>query len=127
MAEKLGAILTPLAVDFVKEKIAKPLFNAAGRLVDKSIKALDDGIDHHPHDGAKTIYGIDLIMEELALDVIGHHLKLTILWSPDDKLNGKFFVNSGKHAKSARDKVIRCFEVLVKNTYKNMTGYTGPK
>ncbi len=114
-----------MAIPALTAAIAKPVYDAAGRFVGGTIRALENKIGHQNEDGAKTICGIDFVIRELALDAIAHRLRLTVLWSPNDRMNGISFENNGKSAQDARNKILNCFKVVVKNYYRDLSGFTG--
>ena len=103
-------------------KNVKPVFNSIGKLAEEILtkipKMITDKLKHHHHVYVKEYSGVDIIIDELATDTIGHRLRLTVLWSPEDKMNDKTFESSGRSAEKARDDVLKCIEALAKYYYK---------
>ncbi|KPK33672.1 MAG: hypothetical protein AMS24_00385 [Chlamydiae bacterium SM23_39] len=92
------------------------LYDLGGNLITSSVK---DWLGHHPHDNVVKVQGIDLLIREVALDTFGHNIQLTVVGSPQQKLNGFVTSNTGSSSKKARGKCIKAIEYMVKQTYKN--------
>ncbi len=102
-------------------KSIKPIFNSLGKLavgvITKVPNLIMDKLNKSHHVCVKEYSGVDIIIDEVATDVIGHRLRLTVLWSPEDKMTDKTFESSGLSAKQARNDGLSCIQALAKYYY----------
>ncbi len=73
---------------------------------------------HHPEDHPTTLAGVELVIREQATNWNAHKIKLTIIWSPENKLDGH---SAEKHTWSASNSRTQCeneLSQLVLATYK---------
>jgi hypothetical protein len=120
----MAAIATVALGTEIREQIlktAKPIFSTAGKLAEDFVKKVDtvirDTLGHSHHTYAANVCGVDLVLDELATDIWGHRIRLTVLWSPEDKMNDKFYEGSGNSAAKARAQAMGCLQVLAKYYY----------
>lgn len=118
------AVASSVVTDEVRAQFLKhitPVFNAYGKLAadcaTKIPELIIDALAHHHHCYVKEFSGVDIIIDELATDTFGHNITLTVLWSPEDKMNGKSYSNSGPNAAKARDASLSCIAALAKYYY----------
>lgn len=108
-------------------KAAKPIFDELGHLALDCIKKIegvfDDIFAHHHHFHPHRVYDkdksryIDLVVDEYAIDTFGNHLVITVLFSPDGKLDDVKHENSGPDGKAARHAIYGCLAVRVAYAY----------
>lgn len=102
-------------------KVVTPVFDSAGKLLVNIAKKIEmiitDALNHHHHVCPKTFFGVDIVIDEIATDVCAYCIKLTVLWSPNNKMNDIEFENSGKNTQAARDGAMKCIETVAKYHY----------
>ncbi len=107
--------------DFVVAEIGKPVFDQFGRLAVDTAGKLEaffrTKLDNHHHLHIRKFFGREFAIDEFAPDVGGRRVRLTVAVSPEGRMNGQSFENSGKTAKKAREGALKCLELLAKYTY----------
>ncbi len=79
--------------------------------------SISDWLGHHPGDRVRTLAGIDVIVREQALNWNAHKLRLTIIWSPEGRVNDGFAEKHTWHARSSRKECLRELETVVAEAY----------
>lgn len=74
-------------------------------------QTIGDWLSHHPRQYAKVLSHVEVVIKEQATNWNAHKIKLTITWSPDDKVTGKSAEHHTWHASSSRN---ACFDELAK-------------
>jgi hypothetical protein len=105
-------------------KVLVPVFDFAGHLVVDTAKKVDaffrDIVGHHHHIHPVHVRDTDLIIDELSSNVgLRMGVKLTVVFSPEDKLNGVSYENVAIKASKARDQDLECIALRVKYAYEN--------
>lgn len=76
-----------------------------------------DWLGHHPGDYPKTFGNVEVIIREQATNWNAHKIKLTILWSPENKANGFSAEKHTWHASSSRNECLKELEKKVHGVY----------
>lgn len=105
-------------------KTANVAFDAVGRVtqqfIEQAAKIAIDATEHHARNYVKQFAGIDLIINEIATSVDGRTIRLTVVLSPDDKINDKTFESRGSTSADARSKCEGCITTVVKWNYRDL-------
>ncbi len=103
-------------------KTAKPIFDSLGKLTVAVITAIPnmikDKLGHSHYLNVIEYSGVDIVIDEIATDLLARRIRLTVLWSPEDKMTNKTFESKGYSASSARNSCLSCIEALAKYYYK---------
>jgi hypothetical protein len=78
---------------------------------------LKDWLTHHSGDYAKTLAGIEVTVREQATNWNAHKIRITITWSPEDKVTGQSAEKHTWHARSSRENCFKELEQIVSKAY----------
>lgn len=80
-------------------------------------KAMGDWLSHHPGDWSKEFGGVPVVIREQATNWNAHKIRLTIVWSPDDKVTGASAEHHTWHARNSRDACLKDLERVIRGVY----------
>jgi hypothetical protein len=100
-----------------KKEIFMAYYVGAVAVVGAAYDYLRDSITHHPGEYTKTLAGIDVVIKEQATNWNAHKIKLTIIWSPENKANGISAEKHTWHASSSRKHCLKALEEKITNIY----------
>lgn len=117
----LGALIASQAQEQIL-KTTQVAFDSAGKIIGKFIEVgtelVIESMNHHARTYAKQYAGTELIVNEIATSVNGHTIRLTVVLSPEDKINGQTFESAGKTSAGARSSCESCIGAVVRWNYK---------
>lgn len=98
-------------------QVAGSVFDSSGQVIVSAVEKIaaiaKSTFEHHVHTHVRTIAGTQVIVEELAwnADLFGRMgMRLTIVCSPKDKLNGITHETSAKDASTARRSLMKVLD-----------------
>lgn len=96
---------------------ATVILYAGYKAIGGGYRAIEDWLSHHPSEVPKTLAGVEVIIKEEATKWNAHKIKLTITWSPENKVTGRWAEKDTWHAKTSREKCFKVLEDIVKKAY----------
>lgn len=79
--------------------------------------ALHDRATFYPGEWPRKFGDLMVIVKEEATNWTAHSIKLTVTWSPEDKVTGKLVEKHNWSTQSSREAGLKELEIFVKNTY----------
>ena len=75
-------------------------------------------VTHYPDDNPIELAGRTVVIREQATNWTAHKIKLTIVWSPDNKVTGQSAERHEWSATSAHDECLKVLTKIVREAYK---------